>query len=449
MLKRVILAIIVLAAMSAASHAQTLTICSGQPVPSGYIVTHIQTNLSCGNGTNNQKTLTYIAGDPFGSTRFACNDGTAIPAGWVIQDTTGNAACGTVIAGNLQTIFNTKGAPIGTQETVCNFSPVPQGWQIIQTGLDIVPKCGSTEPSHVGEIVKNVSNIPPPPPPMGLAAVLQWGAQHPAIGHLVGHANADGTWTATVPGSQNWLSYGPNTTIATPGDYVAAWSLSVSNNSGSTNMANIDVNDAATQTEIATRIPVLNEFTAVNTPQTLTLPFSIDSTRAGHPFEFRVFWFATTSATESAIGYIPLQWNAQNPAIGHTLGTADNSTGFPGWSANVGPAGQNWLSYGPYTTLSQTGVYIALFTLQIDFNTNAGFNEIVAIVDLNDATTQTRLSSTTIHRQDFKGNHVDQVFQVPPVTIDSSRAGHQFEFRVFFNNAAYIREQAVGVVKVQ
>lgn len=283
-----------------------------------------------------------------------------------------------------------------------------------------------------------------------LASVLQFGAQNPAVYHLIGQATSDGGWSATgsMPPVQNWLSYGPYTTIPAPGDYVAAWNLSATDNTGNSAMATIDVNDATTQTEIAYRQPLLNEFSSVNplTYSVMALPFSLPASRAGHQFEFRVFWFDAATIGEQSLGYVPMQWNAQNSALGHIIGSADFSTGFPGWSASVG-AGANWLQYGPYTTLSQAGNYLALSTLQIDVNYNNGINEVVAIADVNDATTQTQIGSLQIHRQDFNLNHVDQVFEVP-FYLDPSRVGHQFEFRIWWNNFAYIREQAVGVVKV-
>lgn len=281
-----------------------------------------------------------------------------------------------------------------------------------------------------------------------LASVLQYGAQNPAIGHVIGSATSDGGWSVPYPQAQNWLSYGPYVTIPFPGDYVAAWNVSTTNNTWQVAMGNTDVNDATTQTEIATRQPLLTEFTSINpsTYQVMALPFSLDSTLAGHQFEFRIFWFDTATTGEHDIGFVPLQWNAQDPALGHLIGAPDFNTGFPGWSASVGD-GASWLQYGPYTFLNQSGNYIALWTLQIDFNYNNGINEVVAIIDANDATTQTRIASFQIHRQDFNGNNTDQVFALP-FQVDPTRAGHQFEFRIWWNNFAYIREQAVGVVKV-
>ena len=281
-----------------------------------------------------------------------------------------------------------------------------------------------------------------------ITGVLQWPAQDAALGHAVGQAGSGGTWFVSLPGSQNWLSYGPYTTISAPGDYVAVWSLEANlpfgHNVDPSNPAlgNIDVNDATTQTEIATRQPKQDEFPgfATTTPSfgTFTLPFTVDSTRAGHHFEFRVFWFAISNLAEQILGYVPLQWNAQNSALGHAIGRADGG----GWSASVFD-GQNWMEYGPYTTLSTAGNYVALWTLQVDNNTND--NNTVVIVDINDATTQTELGSLQISRKQFKAAHTDQVFQLP-FSINSSRAGHQFEFRIWYTAMSYVKEQAVGVV---
>jgi hypothetical protein len=283
----------------------------------------------------------------------------------------------------------------------------------------------------------------------GLPGVLQWTGQSAPIGHLIGQPGSGTTWFVNEPGSQNWLSYGPYTTISTPGDYVAIWSLSATlpfgQNVDPSNpaLANTDVNDATTQTEIATRQPRQGEFPGFGSVSpgfaTLMLPFSIDSTRAGHQFEFRVFWFANSNMTEQVLGFVRLQWNAQNPALGHVIGRPDGT----GWSASTFD-GQQWMQYGPYTTLSTPGNYVALWTLQVDNNTTD--NNAVAIVDINDATTQTRLQSLQILRKQFNAAHVDQSFQLP-FSIDSSRAGHQFEFRIWYTAVSYVREQAVGVVQ--
>jgi len=285
-------------------------------------------------------------------------------------------------------------------------------------------------------------------PLTGLPGVLQWTGQSAPIGHAIGQPGSGTTWFVNEPGSQNWLSYGPYTTISMSGDYVAVWSLEANLPFGqgvdpsNPALGNIDVNDATTQTEIATRQPKQGEFPGFATVSpsfgTFLLPFTIDANRAGHQFEFRVFWFAISNMAEQVLGYVPLQWNAQNAALGHVIGRPDGT----GWSASVFD-GQQWMQYGPYTTLSTPGNYVALWTLQVDNNTND--NNAVAIVDINDATTQTRLQSLQILRKQFNGVHVDQSFQLP-FSIDSSRAGHQFEFRIWYTAVSYVREQAVGVV---
>jgi hypothetical protein len=192
---------------------------------------------------------------------------------------------------------------------------------------------------------------------------------------------------------------------------------------------------------MAVRQPLIAELDNSLT-QTVTLPFTVDSSRVGHQFEFRVFWFDTFSTTESVLGYVPLQWNGANAQsnpwhlVGRPIGTE--------WSAQVGD-GQQWFQYGPYTTLP-AGTYIAMWTLRIDVP-NA-FNNEVAFIDVNDGTTQTRLQFKAVMRHDFKAANTQQVFQIPFV-VDSTRAGHQFEFRIWYDNTALLKEEAMGVAQVQ
>lgn len=292
-------------------------------------------------------------------------------------------------------------------------------------------------------------------PPEGVAEVLQFPAQSPAIGHQTGVAEPDGTWFAQQGFGQptnGFFSFGPYTTIKEPGDYVAAWSLKaylecICNNASlgpDPAVANLDVNDANMQTVIASRQPLQGEFPGFGTNEeeatfgTFFLPFTLDSTRAGHQFEFRVFWFNTSSLTELNLGYVPLQWNAQNPSLGHQIGRADGG----GWSASVTDP-QGFMQYGPYTTLSNPGNYVALWTLAVD--NNSANDNVVATLDINDATTQTEITSLQIGRLQFFEPFTDQVFQLP-FTIDSKTVGHQFEFRIFYPHTSYVREQAVGVV---
>jgi hypothetical protein len=299
------------------------------------------------------------------------------------------------------------------------------------------------------------ANCSPQTPPRGSQTsnfVLQWTGQSPAIGHQIGSAGGGGSWHVTDPNSQGWLSYGPYTTIPLAGDYVAVFNLGT-DRLNSNGLGNIDVNDATTQTEIASRQPRNND-PAIEVANfccyDLTLPFTVTPDRAGHQFEFRVFWFDTSSVTEGELGYVPLQWNGANSQVNpwHLVGQPIGTE----WSASVG-MGQNWFQYGPYVTLDP-GIYIAMWTLKIDV-TNTSYNDAVAIIDVNDATTQTVLSdfsgsqdSRQILRHDFLAPEKQQVFYMVFV-VPAARAGHQFEFRVWYPNTAWLREEAFGVTKVQ
>jgi hypothetical protein len=175
----------------------------------------------------------------------------------------------------------------------------------------------------------------------GLFPLLQWKATDPAVKHLIGSPAGNNLWIMSTPGPQNWLSYGPYVTIPIAGDYVAAWFLTETHNPPApfVGIGQVNVNDATTQNQIAA-------YTLVPTdPFTVTLPFTVSPSMAGHQFEFRVFWEDTYATVEGPLGYVPLQWNGANPQINpwHLVGRPIGTE----WSAQVGD-GQQWFQYGPY-----------------------------------------------------------------------------------------------------
>jgi hypothetical protein len=136
-------------------------VCTGQVIPPGCVITQIQTLLACGSGTNNEQILKPVQSDPLGAQETVCL-ASPIPLNWAIIDTPSILACGNNNPGNARTLVNLNGAPLNQLETVCNITDLNNlpGWKIIQTGIDIVPRCGSREPFHVGEQIQNT--VAPP-----------------------------------------------------------------------------------------------------------------------------------------------------------------------------------------------------------------------------------------------------------------------------------------------
>jgi hypothetical protein len=295
-------------------------------------------------------------------------------------------------------------------------------------------------------IVDNTEFIDNPSCPFtAFSFPLNWYCQDPALGHLIGRIDHGG-WSATVGWDPaGWLQYGPYTTTAPVGDNVAIWSLMIDNNSADNNAVLIlDVNDATTQTSVASTQVTRQQWVSTNTYQPFALPFTVDQSRAGHMFEFRVYWLGQAYVKEQGCGFKHMDWNGIDWSLGHQVGRQDWDywSGWTAWSAGPGwgdTAG--WLQYGPYTNTVPVGDNLAIWNLLIDDNTSD--DNPVLYLDVSDATTQTILAMTQITRTDWLYANNYQTFALP-FTVDSSRAGHTFEFRAYWYGSAYVNEQAVG-----
>ena len=140
-LRKLFLAFVVVAVFSTIGSAQaTQTICSNQTNPAGWVTIHISTTTAppCPLVPNNLKTIEQI--DTIQVSQFslgACNDGAALPTGWVVTAFGTNAAdCGGGQS-DVKTLFNTNGMALGNQVVVCfPSSPIPPGWTPLGTGTN-------------------------------------------------------------------------------------------------------------------------------------------------------------------------------------------------------------------------------------------------------------------------------------------------------------------------
>src|SRR5581483_9148247 len=273
-----------------------------------------------------------------------------------------------------------------------------------------------------------------------------WMAQDPALGHQIGRADGDGWSVDPNQDSSGWMQYGPYVGNLPVGNNVAIWNLMIDNNipyqQQTGGIIMIDVNDATTQTRIASQVITRLQFNAAMTYQEFALPFTVDTSNAGHTFEFRIWWYGGAYVKEQFAGFVHPQWNAQDSSLGHVLGRADGD----GWSVNVSQdTFGGWMQYGPYTTTVQPGNNVAVWNLMVDNNTND--NNGIVVIDVNDATTQTRITSQIVTRMQFNTPMTYQTFALP-FTVDPSLAGHQWEFRVWWIGWSYTKEQCVGFLPV-
>lgn len=136
-------------------------------------------------------------------------------------------------------------------------------------------------------------------------------------------------------------------------------------------------------------------------------------------------------------GGITNQWEAEN--LQHVIGRADAD----GWSADTSLDSPNYMQYGPYTTVTNTGENTAVWKLMVDNNNHDNLDVVtLEVVDASDG--GAILGSRTITRQQFTSTYHYEFFIVP-FYLDSWRSGHQLEYRTLWYGTSYVREDKVGV----
>ena len=110
-----------------------------------------------------------------------------------------------------------------------------------------------------------------------------------------------------------------------------------------------------------------------------------------------------------------------------------------GWSATTRDDSSGFLAYGPYTTLIPAGQRVATFRLLID--NNSANNDRVVTLDIYDATAKHVLAQRDINRRDFLNANQYQDFAV----VFDSPSANRLEFRTYWHDRAYIRQDSVVI----
>jgi len=129
-----------------------------------------------------------------------------------------------------------------------------------------------------------------------------WEAE--SLPHVIGYADGNG-WAANVTISPNFLTYGPYTSTIPVGSHVAVWRMmiDVSNVPDNSAVATIDVNDAATMQQLASKTLYRHDWVGGYAYQVFELPFTLDSSRAGHAIEIRTFYNGAAYLRVDKLGY--------------------------------------------------------------------------------------------------------------------------------------------------
>ena len=138
---RILFITVLICVLKASSFAQQQQdVCVGTTNPAGWVTIHIktETNFSnCPNNQNNVKTIEQISTLVSGASLLACNDGGALPSGWVITDMSDNTGDCNGTPKDILHLLNVIGDSIGSIHFVCfPNSPIPTGWTNLGTSFN-------------------------------------------------------------------------------------------------------------------------------------------------------------------------------------------------------------------------------------------------------------------------------------------------------------------------
>jgi hypothetical protein len=133
------------------------------------------------------------------------------------------------------------------------------------------------------------------------------------------------------------------------------------------------------------------------------------------------------------------------PTLGDTLfnanepGTTYHSFGAPvgvsAWSATA-RLGPGFLTYGPYSSKFQNGVFRAGYKLSVD--NNSADDLVIAYIDVYDSMSNKELARREIHRKEFNARLSPQEFQLSFTTLGANK----LEFRVYVFGNSYVEHQS-------
>ncbi len=144
---------------------------------------------------------------------------------------------------------------------------------------------------------------------------------------------------------------------------------------------------------------------------------------------------AGNRTTVTTLNQMEAVWQAES--LPHVIGY-----GIPGgWEASAG-LGSGFMTYGPYTPATPTGLNIASWRIKVDSHTYPDTGDVVAL-DIWDATAGVSLGSAGFDRRAFTASDTYQYLDVPFALVAAS-SGHQLEFRTWSTGRATVGVDALG-----
>ncbi len=201
------------------------------------------------------------------------------------------------------------------------------------------------------------------------------------LSHTMGQADGDG-WScspSTCTFTNEMTIYGPYTTAVSPGNYVATFALMIDSVTGDNSpIAHIDVTDNYSQTIFASADLTRQQFTAANTYQTFSLPFTLTAPPVG--IELRTQWYGNSYLKEQQADIYGA--NPSPAGLPVVLSAAiGGSTGIPptgavtfydgGTSLGTVPADSCTPSTGVSTSCQGSGATATLLTSMLEVGSHS------------------------------------------------------------------------------
>ncbi|MEK3865882.1 GxGYxYP domain-containing protein [Paenibacillus sp. FSL H7-0716] len=252
--------------------------------------------------------------------------------------------------------------------------------------------------------------------------------------HSVGRAEDNG-WTANVAqDSPGFMLWGPYASTYPAGKLTATYRIKIDSLAGNNDkVLTLDVRDNTTGAVLTSYDVYRSQFKASGLHQDFSLAFN---NTTGHELELRAYYHDNSAVNIDKVTITKNigKYEAEGSVISHTIGRAVEG----GWQADPAQDNSGFMLYGPYDANVPAGAHKITFRMKV--NNNSTDNDVVATIDVRDATTGETIIQRQLTRQQFSAANQYQDFTLD---FNHTQPGHKLEYRVRFEDKATLTIDSV------
>lgn len=237
------------------------------------------------------------------------------------------------------------------------------------------------------------------------------------------------------------LAYGPYVDKLALGTFKAEYYLQVDNNTKDSNdILTIDVYCPSKDKVIAQKTINRKDFTDAGKNQIFTLYFNNYDINDVYEFRTHFNGKANVIVDKVAVKHLDTENVLFFEAENDSMHITNNNGTVTDTGREISENGT--VIYGPYTEKVSLGNNTAIFTAKITAVSSASDSDVVAVIDVNDATEMKIIATYSIKKSDIIS---DGKYSLP-FSIDENQLGHKMEFRVTATGKAKIELDRVAVI---